>query len=80
MTNPYGRFGSGYSPYSINNPYVQYGSPYSNNSPTNPYATNPPTLVNPNIDEVMRRLSQNPASDYSLYPYEEAMIERNLEG
>ena|SRR5437773_1094784 len=45
--NPYGPFGSRYSPTSINNPYSMYGSPYSTLSPTNPYATTPPVLVAP---------------------------------
>jgi len=34
--NPYGRYGSPFSPDSINNPYGA-GSPYSSDSPTNPY-------------------------------------------
>jgi hypothetical protein len=42
-SNPYGVYGSRYSPYSINNPYGVYGSPYSPQSPNNPYAnTTPP--------------------------------------
>ena len=35
-SNPYGRYGSPYSPDSIKNPYGA-GNPYSPNSPTNPY-------------------------------------------
>ena len=35
-SNPYGRYGSPFSPDSINNPYGA-GSPYSPSSPTNPY-------------------------------------------
>ena len=46
-SNPYGQYGSKYSPDSINNPYGQYGSPYSNDSANNPYATNPPSIVDP---------------------------------
>ena len=47
--NPYGKYGSQYSPDSINNPYGQYGSKYSNQSPNNPYATQPPVIVQPNL-------------------------------
>lgn len=35
-SNPYGRYGSPFSPDSINNPYGA-GSPYLSESPTNPY-------------------------------------------
>ena len=44
VSNPFGPYGSRYSPTSINNPYSQYGSPYSPISPNNPYATKPPIL------------------------------------
>jgi hypothetical protein len=36
VSNPYGRYGSPYSPDSIKNPFGA-GSPYSPSSPTNPY-------------------------------------------
>jgi hypothetical protein len=36
VANPYGQYGSQYSPGSINNPYGA-GSPYRYDSPTNPY-------------------------------------------
>lgn len=38
VANPYGRYGSRYSPDSVNNPYGA-GSPYRQDSPTNPYGT-----------------------------------------
>jgi len=44
-SNPYGQYGSQYSPNSIHNPYGEYGSPYSNKSPNNPYATEAPVLI-----------------------------------
>jgi hypothetical protein len=37
VANPYGRYGSQYSPDSINNPYGA-GSPYGSESPSNPYS------------------------------------------
>lgn len=43
-SNPYGQYGSRYSPDSINNPYGQYGSPYSDKSANNPYASQPPVV------------------------------------
>ena len=36
VSNPYGRYGSKYSPDSINNPYGA-GSRYRHDSPNNPY-------------------------------------------
>jgi hypothetical protein len=36
VANPYGRYGSQYSPDSINNPYGA-GSRYNQDSPNNPY-------------------------------------------
>jgi len=39
VANPFGPYGSPYSPNSINNPYSPYGSPYSPQSPSNPYGT-----------------------------------------
>lgn len=41
--------GSQYDPNSTNNLYGRYGSKYSNQSPNNPYATQPPVIVQPNI-------------------------------
>jgi len=42
-SNQFGR-GSQFNPDSINNPYGRYGSPYSPYSATNPYTTNAPKL------------------------------------
>jgi len=44
-SNPYGPYGSRYSPTSIRNPYSVYGSPYSSLSPTNPYSTQSPIII-----------------------------------
>jgi hypothetical protein len=38
VSNPYGRYGSQYSPDSINNPYGA-GSAYRADSPNNPYGS-----------------------------------------
>lgn len=38
VANPYGKYGSQYSPDSINNPHGA-GSPYKKDSPTNPYGS-----------------------------------------
>ena len=43
-SNPYGTYGSEYSPQSINNPYGQYGSPYSSSGATNPYTNGGPRI------------------------------------
>lgn len=48
VSNPYGKFGSEYSTYSINNQSGEYGSVLSNKSATNPNATNPPKLYDRN--------------------------------
>jgi hypothetical protein len=47
VTNPFGRYGSTFSPDSITNPFGRYGSSYSPLSPTNPYATRPPRIIDP---------------------------------
>ena len=47
VSNPYGRYGSEYSPDSIKNPYSQWGSPYSNKSVNNEYATQAPVIRSP---------------------------------
>lgn len=44
IINPYGPFGSPYSPTSIFNPYSKYGSPYGTHSINNPYCSIPPKL------------------------------------
>jgi hypothetical protein len=44
VSNPYGRYGSRYSPDSIINPNARYGSPYSTTSITNPYARRAPKV------------------------------------
>jgi len=48
ITNPYGRFGSPWSPYSIWNPDTRYGSVDGKGSPWNPYATKPPKVYDGN--------------------------------
>ena len=50
VSNPYGQYGSEFSPDSINNPFGQYGSPYSPNSATNPFAIEPPKIYAPKND------------------------------
>jgi hypothetical protein len=44
VSNPYGAYGSVYSPSSINNPYGPYGSPYGPLSVNNPYTVDAPRL------------------------------------
>ena len=44
LTNPYGRHGSRYSPYSIFNPTSPYGSKEGEFSIHNPHTTTPPEL------------------------------------
>ena len=44
VSNPYGTYGSRYSPTSINNPYSTYGSSYSAISPTNLYSSQAPLI------------------------------------
>ncbi|HCC85993.1 MAG: Uncharacterized protein XD92_0069 [Proteiniphilum acetatigenes] len=44
ITNPYGRYGSRYSPFSIFNPSSPYGSREGALSIHNPHATTPPEL------------------------------------
>lgn len=47
VANPFGQYGSKYSPLSINNQFGTYGSRYSPYSPSNPYAVTPPKIVTP---------------------------------
>ncbi len=68
-SNPYGQYGSRYSPNSVNNPYGRYGSPYSNESATNPYATNAPQINAPD-GTYLGKLSSNPYDpDSTSNPY-----------
>jgi hypothetical protein len=70
--NPYGRYGSPYSPYSpdsLHNPYGQYGNPYSPKSPKNPYSTDGPKIYN-SEGEYRGNLNSNPYdSDSISNPY-----------
>jgi hypothetical protein len=44
LSNPYGPYGSPYSPTSIFNEYSEYGSSYGNQSIRNPYCSTPPSV------------------------------------
>jgi hypothetical protein len=67
-SNPYGIYGSPYSPNSVN-PYGVYGSPYSPYSANNPYTTQAPRIVAPN-GQYLGRYSANPYDpDSTSNPY-----------
>jgi len=57
--NPYGTYGSPYSPVSINNPYGVFGSTYSPYSVSNPYATDTPRIFSRD-GHYLGKLSANP--------------------
>ncbi len=48
ITNPYGRFGSPWSPHSLWNLEGRWGSRYASDSPWNPHATRPPRVYDGN--------------------------------
>src|SRR5258705_5150174 len=71
-SNPYGSYGSPYSPTSINNPNSPYGSPYSPNSAANPYSTSGPSIYGRD-GQYLGHLNANPydpesvSNPYGLY-------------
>ena len=65
VSNPYGQYGSEFSPDSINNPFGQYGNPYSPNSATNPYATDTPKLYSSD-GKYLGKVSANPYDPDSI--------------
>jgi len=62
ILNPYGPYGSIYSPTSIHNVYSKYGSAYSALSINSPYATNPPILF-------LNRLRRGPVTSNPYLPH-----------
>jgi hypothetical protein len=57
IANPYGPYGSPYSPTSIFNQYGQYGGPYASYSPFNQYSNTPPRIVR--SDQIVATLTVN---------------------
>jgi hypothetical protein len=58
VSNPFGPYGSKFSPNSINNPFGKYGSPYSPYSVSNPYTTQAPKIYGRD-GKYLGRLSNN---------------------